>query len=329
MKIAIIGRVLAAALFTAAAHAAPADDFPSRPIRLVVGFSPGGGADVSARIIAAKASEILGAPIVIDNRPGAGANIAAETVAKAKPDGYTLLHTTTAHAIARSLYKKLNYDYLKDFAPIAPLGSAGFVLAVHPSLGVHTVGEFIAYVKKSKTELNYGSSGKGGPSHLATELFMSVTGTKLQHVPYRGVNPALMDLYAGRVQACFMTLPTALPPMRSNQIVGLGLSSAQRSDLAPDLPTIAESGAPGYAAETWYGALAPAGTPDAILDKLHAAFAQALKAPDVKAKLLEQGFDIRNSSRAEFSAYIKSETEKWTRTVKAAGMHRGFGVSEQ
>lgn len=316
-----LATILAAALLTATAQsgAVQADDFPNRPIRLIVGFSPGGGADGSARIIAAKASEILGVSVVIDNRPGAGANIAAEAVAKAAPDGYTLLHTTTAHAIGRALYKKLSYDYLKDFAPIAPLGSTGFVLAVHPSLNVHTTEEFIAYAKKAKTELNYGSSGKGGPSHLATELFMNDTGIKLQHVPYRGINPALVDLMAGRVQVAFVALPAALPLMRDKKIVGLGLSSEHRSNLAPDLPTIAESGVPGYAAETWYGALAPAGTPDAILDKLHAAFARALDDPATKAKLLEQGFDVHPGSRADFTQYVKAETEKWARIVKASG----------
>jgi tripartite-type tricarboxylate transporter receptor subunit TctC len=320
MKFATLGRILAAMLFTAAAHAAPGDDYPSRPIRLVVGFSPGGGADVSARIIAAKASEILGVSIVIENRPGAGANIAAEAVAKSAPDGYTLLHTTTAHAIARTLYKSLNYDYLKDFAPIAPMGSAGFVLAVHPSLNVNTTKELIAYAKKAQPELNYGSSGKGGPSHLATELFMNMTGIKMQHIPYRGVNPALVDLLAGRVQVSFVTLPAALPLMKTKQIIGLGLSSAKRSSLAPDLPTVAESGVPGFASETWYGALAPAGTPEPILNKLHAAFDKALTDPSVQAKLLEQGFDTRSSSRAEFAAYIKAETEKWSKIVKAIGL---------
>ncbi|MDH4378153.1 MAG: tripartite tricarboxylate transporter substrate binding protein [Ramlibacter sp.] len=322
MRLAATWHLLVAALFSAAAHAAPgpADDFPNRPIRLIVGFSPGGGADISARIIATKASEILGAQIIIDNRPGAGANIAAEAVAKSKPDGYTLLHTTTAHAIAPSLYKKLNYDYLKDFAPIAPLGAAGFVLAVHPSLGVNTVGEFVAYAKKAKPSLSYGSSGVGGPSHLATELFTSMTGTDLQHVPYRGINPALVDLLAGRAPVGFMTLPTALPLMRNKQVVALGLSSMQRSSLAPQLPTIAESGVAGYSAETWYGALAPTGTPEAILDKLHAAFAQTMRDPSVQAKLLEQGFDIRTGGRVEFAAYIRAETGKWTRIVKAAGV---------
>src|SRR5262245_61593137 len=299
------------------AYGAKADDYPSKPIRFVVAFTPGGGADISSRIISTRASQLLGNQIVVDNRPGAGANIAAEVVAKARPDGYTLLHTTVAHAIGRSLYKDLRYDYLKDFAPVAPLGSSGFVLAVNKDLPVKSVKELIAYANDSKRELDYGSSGNGGPGHLATELFKSITGVRMQHVPYKGISPAITDLIGGRIQVSFITLPAALSLMRSGEIVGLGLSSAQRSSLVPDLPTIAETGVSGFEAETWYGALAPTGTPEAILDRLHEVFAQTLRQPEVTDKLKEQGFDLQERSRAEFGAYMRSETEKWTKVVEA------------
>jgi tripartite-type tricarboxylate transporter receptor subunit TctC len=315
--VAVMAAVLACAATTA--EPAGAQSFPIKPIRFVVAFTPGGGADVSARIIAQKASEILGQPIVIDNRPGAGGNIAADVVAKAAPDGYTLLQTTVAHAIGHSLYKKLSYDYLNDFVAVAALGSTGFVLAVNKSLPAQSVQAFVAHAKAHTGELDYSSSGIGGPSHLATELFKSMTGIKMQHIPYKGVSPAVTDLMGGRVQATFVVLPTALPLMQSGDIRGLGLSSAKRSELAPDLPTIAEQGLPGFEATTWYGALAPASTPAAVIDKLDAAFTAAFKDAGVRARLKEQGFDLEQSTRREFAAYIKSETEKWTGIVKAVG----------
>lgn len=299
---------------------ANADTFPSKPIRFVVAFSPGGGADINARIIADAASKILGAQIVVDNRPGAGANIAAEIVARTNPDGYTLLHSTVAHAMAKGIYKGLNYDYIKDFTGVAPLGSTGFVLAINKDLKVKSVRDLIEYSKTSKEEIYYGSSGNGGPSHLATELFKNMTGAKMQHVPYKGINPALMDLISGRIQVSFTALPAALPLMRSGTIIGLAISSVQRSSLAPDLPTVAESGVPGFEAETWYGALAPTGTPAPVLDKLHSVFAEALKQPDVVKKMKEQGFDIQERPRTEFDAFLQSETKKWTEIEESIGI---------
>ena len=298
---------------------AGAQSFPDKPIRFVVAFTPGGGADISARIIAQKVSELLEQPMIVDNRPGAGGNIAADVVAKSAPDGYTLLQTTVAHAIGHSLYKKLTYDYLKAFIPVTSLGSTGFVLAVNKATPVHSVAEFIAYARSYPGELDYSSSGIGGPSHLATELFNSMTGIKMQHIPYKGVSPAVTDLMGGRVQVTFVALPTALPLMQAGEIRGLGLSSAARSELAPDLPTIAESGLPGFEATTWYGALAPTGTPPAIIDKLDSAFSRALEDSGVRARLREQGFDLHPRTRQEFAAYIKSETEKWARIVNAIG----------
>lgn len=301
--------------------AAAAQDYPNRPVRLVVAYTPGGGADISARLIAQKAGEILGQQIVIENRPGAGGNLAADFVSKATPDGYTLLHTTVAHAISRSLYGKLNYDYLKDFVPIAELGAAGFVLTVSKTNPANTVAEFIAQAK-SRTgdrKLTYASAGIGGPSHLAGEVFKTMAGVDMLHVPYKGATPMVTDVISGNVDATFITLPPALALIKSGEVKGLGLTSTKRSTLAPGIPTIAEAAVPGYEAITWYGAMAPTGTPTPILDRLNTAFGQAMKDPTVRAKMLEQGFDLRDMTRDEFGAFVRSESEKWTRIVEASG----------
>jgi tripartite-type tricarboxylate transporter receptor subunit TctC len=312
---------MATAMMSLAMLAGPAaaQDFPSKPITLLVAFTPGGGADLMARIVAEKASAIIGQPIVVDNRPGAGGTIAGAMGAEAAPDGYTLLETTVAHAISQSLYSNLKYTYPDDFAPVAGLGSTGFVLAVNPKTPVKTVQEFIDYAKEKKGELDYSSSGNGGPSHLSMELFKSMAGVDLQHIPYKGVSPAVADLVSGEVDATFVALPAALPLMQANTIVGLGLSTAERSALAPDLPTIAESGLPGYESETWYGVLAPAKTPPEVMAKLSDAFMAAMKDPDVRQKLKDNGFDVVERTPQQFGDYMKSETEKWGKIVKETG----------
>ncbi len=312
---------LAAALLSAAVLATPgvAQDFPNKPITFLVPFTPGGGADLMARVVGEKAGELLGQTIVVENRPGAGGTIAAAVAAEAAPDGYTILETTVAHAIGQSLYKDLDYTYPDDFAPVAGLGSTGFVLSVNPKTPVKTVQEFIDYAKQHDGTLNYSSSGNGGPSHLSMELFKSMTGVNLTHIPYKGVSPAVADLVGGQVDATFVALPAALPLMEANKIVGLGLSTAERSDLAPDLPTIAESGVPGYESATWYGVLAPAGTPADVMKKLSDAFMAARQDPDVRAKLRGRGFDIANMTPEQFGAYMKSETDKWGKIVAATG----------
>lgn len=305
---------LALLLCASAVHAA----YPERPLRFVIPFPPGGGADNLARIVGQTAGEKLGQQIVIDNRAGAGGNIAAETVARAAPDGYTLLQANIAHAISASLYVKLNYDLVRDLVPVTQLASIPFVLAVNPALGVNSVNELIALAKAKPGQLNYASSGKGGPSHMAMEMFKSMAHISIRHVPYKGAAPAATDLIAGQVQASFFTVSSALPLISSGRIKALAIGSAQRSPLAPDLPTVAESGLAGYAATTWFGVMVPHGTPQAIVDRLHEVFTQVLKQPDVRERLVNQGFDVIGSSPAEFAAYVQAEMKRWSAVVKAS-----------
>lgn len=295
-----------------------ADAYPTRPIRLVTPEG-GGASDVAARLFGQALSARLGQQIVIDNRAGAAGNIAAEVAARAAPDGYTLLQANVSHAISASLYRKLNYDLLHDFAPVTQLASIAFVLAVNPGLGVSSVKELIARAKAKPGELAYASSGSGGPSHLATELFKSMAGVDLRHIPYKGAVPASADLMAGNVQVMFFTVAAALPLMSNARVRFIAIATQQRSPLAPDLPTVSEAGLPGFEATTWFGVMAPRGTAPAIVAKLHDVFVSGLKAPEIRERILKQGFEIVGSTPAEFGAYVQAEIPKWAKVVKASG----------
>ena len=297
-----------------------AADYPQKPIRFVVPFTPGGGADVLARITGQFASTRLGQQIYIDNRPGAGGNISAEFVAKASADGYTLLEGNLAHAVAMSMYRNVRYDIEKDFVPVMALGSVPFVLAVPPDLPVKTVQDFLALARTKPGALNYASSGIGGPSHLAMELLISLTGVKLTHIPYKGAAPATEDLMTGRVQASFLTTPASVSLMQSGHIRGLALSAAHRLATLPELPTIAESGVPDYDATTWFGVVAPRGTPDEIVQTLNKAFGAAVQDEGVRKRLQTEGFEMMGGTPQDFAGFIHTQTAKWGAIVKQAGL---------
>jgi tripartite-type tricarboxylate transporter receptor subunit TctC len=298
---------------------AAAPRYPERPLRFVVPFPPGGGADNLARIVGQPAGARLGQQIVVDNRTGAGGNISAEVVAKAAPDGYTLLQGNLAHAISQSLQRKPGYDIGNDFTAITLLASVPFLLVANPAVNAGSVKELIALARARPGQLNYASSGYGGPSHMAMELFRTMTGVDLKHVPYKGAGPASVDLIAGQVHVMFPTVSAALPHVRSGRLKGLALTSAERSPAAPELPTVAEAGVPGYEATTWFGVMVPKGTPAAITGQLHGVFTGVLQAPDVRERLASQGFDIVGSSSAEFARYVRSEILKWAKVARASG----------
>ena len=295
-----------------------AQTYPQRPLRFVVPFPPGGGADNLARIVGQPAGERLGQQIVVDNRTGAGGNISAEVVAKAAPDGYTLLQGNLAHAISQSLQRKPGYDIAGDFTAVTLLASIPFLLVANPSVNAGSVKELIALAKARPGQLNYASSGYGGPSHMAMELFRTMTGADLKHVPYKGAGPASVDLIAGQVQVMFPTVSAALPHVRSGRLKGLALTSARRSPLAPEISTVGES-VPGYEATTWFGVMVPRGTPAGIVDRLHGVFTAVLQAPDVRERLTNQGFDIVGNSPAEFARFIRTEIPKWAKVARASG----------
>ncbi|MEO7727758.1 MAG: tripartite tricarboxylate transporter substrate binding protein [Burkholderiales bacterium] len=296
-----------------------AQAYPSKPIRNIVPFPAGGTSDILARALGQKLTEEWGQQVVVDNRAGAGANIGAEVAAKAAPDGYTLFMMSTAHTINPSLYSKLSYDPVKDFAPITMLVATSQVLVVHNSLPVKTVREFIAFAKKHPGELLYSSAGNGGQPHLSAELFRMMTGISYVHVPYKGAPPAMVDLLAGHVALTFATAPSAVPFVKAGQLRALGVSTAKRIAALPEVPTIAEAGVPGYEAAGWNGLVAPAGTPAAIIDKLNGAFVKILRMPAVASYLSGQGADPDPGTPAEFSAYIKAEIVKWAKVVKDSG----------
>jgi len=298
--------------------AARAQNYPERPLRFVIPFTPGGGADNLARIVSIPAAEMLGQQIVIDNRAGAGGNLAAELVAHATPDGYTLLQGNVAHAISRGLFPKLNYDIQQDFMAVTQLASIPFLLAVNPALNASTVKDVIALAKAAPGQLNCASSGSGSPSHLAMEIFKTMTGINVRHIPYKGAAPATTDLIAGQVQMMFFTVSAALPHVRSGRLKAIAIGSTKRSQLAPDIPTVSESGVAGYEATTWFGVNLPRGTSPAIVQKLHRTFTAALRRPEVQDRLVQQGFDIVGSTPAEFEQYIRSEIPKWAKVIKTA-----------
>jgi tripartite-type tricarboxylate transporter receptor subunit TctC len=311
--------------FLAAAHAqgtsqSDAAGYPLRPIRLVVPSSPGGGTDIVGRLLAQKLGEVLGQPLVVDNRPGAGTLIGTEFVAKSAPDGYTLLMGLSTLAIDPSIYAKLPYDALKDFAAISLAASVPNVLSVHPSVPATTVPELIALASARQGRLTCGSAGLGTNPHLAAELFRTMAGVEWVHVPYKGSGPAVIGLLAGQVDLMFATLPSVIQHVRAGKLRALGVSTAARAPALPDVPTIAEAGLPGYEAIQWYGVLAPTGTPRAIIDRLSRDIGRALQAPEMRERLAVEGATPIGSSPDEFAAYLRRETEKWAEVIKTTGL---------
>ena len=296
--------------------------YPTKPVRLVVPFPPGGTTDILARAVAQKLSETWGQQVIVDNRPGAGGNIGSELVAKSAPDGYTLLMGTVGtHAINPSLYAKMPYDHVKDFTPVILVAGVPNVLVVNPSLPVKSVSELIAYGKANPNKLNFASSGNGTSIHLSGELFRTMTGVQMTHVPYKGSSPALTDLIAGQVQLMFDNLPSSLQFIKAGKLRALAVTSAERSAALPDVPTLAESGLPGFEASSWFGVLAPAGTPNDIIVKLNTAIAGWLATADAKEKLSAQGAIAAGGAPDAFVRHIAAESNKWAKVVKASGAH--------
>ena len=298
---------------------ARAADWPTKSVRFVVGFAPGGGTDTTARAIAARLSELLGQQVIVDNRAGATGNIATEIVARANPDGYTLLMgTIAALSVNPSLFDKLPFDPQKDLAPITLAVDSTNVLALHPSVPANSVKELIALAKAKS--LNCGSSGVGATGHLALELFNNMAGTKMVHVPYKGGAPVMIDLLAGNIHLVFATATTAVPHVKAGKLKGIGVTTIKRSSLLPDMPTVSEAGLKGFDANNWYGLLAPAGTPRPLINRLNADVTKVLNMPEVKQFLFNQGLDAHPTTPEEFGAYIRPETKKWAKVVKDAGI---------
>jgi tripartite-type tricarboxylate transporter receptor subunit TctC len=311
---------VAAVLVGFSVSGAFAQSYPTKPIRLVVPSSPGGGTDITGRILAQKLTELLRQQVLVDNRAGAGTRIGNEFVAKSAPDGYTLLMGLSTLAIIPAVYKSVSYDAVKDFAPISQAVSVPNVLVVHPSLPARSVKALIALGKSRPRDLVAGSAGSGTSPHLSLELFMSMAGIEIVHVPYKGSGPGVVALVSGEVSMFFPSVPSATPHIKANRVRPLGVTTATRADVLPDVPSIAEAGLPGYEATQWFGVLAPAGTPQAIVDRLHKEIVAALKSPDVVKQLSTQGAQIVASSPEQFAAYIRAETQKWAAVVKAAGI---------
>jgi tripartite-type tricarboxylate transporter receptor subunit TctC len=307
-------------LLALVAGAAFAQPYPSKPIHFVVPYPAGGPLDAVARLLGQKVSESVKQPVVVENKAGAGGNIGADYVAKAAPDGYTILMGAVAtHAINPTLYASIPYDPVRDFIPVTQVASTPNVLVVNPSIPASSVKEFIAYAKANPGKLNFGSGSTGSAGHLAGELFKSMAGVQMTHIPYKGAAPAMQDLIAGQVQLMFDNLASSLAQVRAGKVKALAVTTAKRSSLAPDLPTIAESGLPGFDINTWFGIFAPANTPREIVDRLHDEFARALAAPDVREKMLNLGAEPVSSTPEQFAAYIRSEAEKYARVIKASG----------
>jgi len=307
-----------ALLLLQAAFPAFADTWPSRPIKLVVPYPPGGSSDVTARVIAENLRAQLGQTVVVDNRPGAGGNIGADAVAKSAPDGYTFLLATSTHVTNMSLYKNLPYDFVHDLTPVAQTAFIPNVLVVGQSVPVANLSEFIAYVKSGKHQVNYGTAGNGSSQHLSAALFNSMIAGDMVHVPYKGGAPATADLLAGQIQCLFGPLVEVLPHIRGGKVKALGITTKKRSPLLPELPTIGEL-LPGYEVALWNGVLAPAKTPADIVNKLNEAIVKVLNQPDVKARLAEQGSEPVGSSPAEFKQFIAGEVGKWKELVRISG----------
>jgi tripartite-type tricarboxylate transporter receptor subunit TctC len=303
----------------AAAWAQDPARYPSRPVRIIVPFTPGAGTDIVGRAVAQSLTEAWGHSMVVDNRPGAGGTIAGELVAKANPDGYTLmLGNVSTLAIARSLYPRLPYDPLRDFAPITLITTSENVVVVHPSVQISSVKDLIAYARANPRKLNYGSSGSGTTSHLGGAMFASMAGVEMTHVPYKGSGPMLTDLLAGQLQLAFSSVPTALPHIKAGRLRPLAVTRLKHSATLPDLPTVHET-IPGFDISLWQGIVAPSGTPRVLVAKLNQEIVRRLRAPELKGRLSTLGLDVVGNTPGEFAAYMKAEADKWAGIVKSSG----------
>jgi len=316
-KLARLFWVLGVAMFASAAWAQP---YPSKPIRFVVPYPPGGPLDTVARLLGQKVAESVKQPVIVDNKPGAGGNIGADAVAKSPADGYTILMGAVAtHAINPTLYASIPYDPVKDFQPVTQLASTPNVLIVNNSVPASNVREFIAYAKANPGKLNFGSGSTGSAGHLAGELFKAMAGVEMTHVPYKGAAPAMQDLVGGQVQLMFDNFASANTQVKAGKVKALAVTTARRSTLAPELPTIGEAGLAGFDINTWFGIFVPAGTPRDVVERLHAEFTRALALPDIRERLVNLGAEPVGNRPEEFAAYIKSEGEKYARVIKASG----------
>ena len=307
-------------LCATSAQAAVGDDYPSRPVRLLVPNPPGGGSDAVARILAQKLGERLNQQFVVDNRAGGGGIIANETVARANPDGYTLLLAFIGPVAISPALTKVPYDSVKDFAPVALAAAGQYMLVLHPSVPAKSLKDFVAYAKANPGKINYASAGNGSPLHLAAELFKARAGVNMVHVPYKGGGPATAAILAGEVQAVFGSLTSVVPQIKAGKLTAIGVTGAKRSTLAPEYATIAELGYPGFEMTSWYGVLLPAKSPPAVTAKLNAGINESLQAKDVIDSLKRQGLDATGGTPEVFAAHIKSELAKWAKVVKDAGI---------
>ena len=313
-------RALLATLSVAfALHAYGQDAWPTRPVRMILPFPPGGGTDILGRLIAERLSAGIGQPVVTENRGGAGGNVGAEVAARSAPDGYTIVLVAPSLAISPTLYSKINYDPVKDFAPISLVATVPNVMVTQPSLPGQ-LQEFIAFVKAKPGALNFGSGGAGTSNHLAGELFNIVTGARLVHVPYKGVNLAMQDVLAGNVHLVFIGIPAAAPHIKAAKLRALAVVAPQRSSALPDVPTVAEAGLKDFEVTTWYGILAPTGTPQPVVKRLNAELVKIMHAPEMKEKLTATGTEPLTSTPEEFAAYIKREIAKWGDVIRKAGV---------
>ena len=314
-----LGAIALAVAASAGIPAFAADAWPSKPITLVVPFASGGTTDIIGRAVGQRLGEALGQPVVVDNRPGAGGTIGGALVARANPDGYTFLLATVAHTMAPGIYKTLPYDFQKDLEPIGMVALTPNVLIVNPSIPARNVQELVAYIKANPGKVNYGSAGIGSTEHLSGELFRALTGTDISHVPYKGGAPMMTDLMAGQIQMAIETSPSANPHIKSGQVKALAVTSVKRSAAYPGVPTVAESGVPGYEVTTWYALMAPHNTPEPIRHRVSAELAKVLKQPDVQKRFDEQGVTAGDMTPPQLAGFIKTETAKWTKVAKDSG----------
>jgi tripartite-type tricarboxylate transporter receptor subunit TctC len=305
-----------------AALAQSTGDYPNRAVRIVVPSSPGGGTDILARLLAKKLADSMGQPFVVENRAGAGQALGVDVVSHAPADGYTLLMAASAIVLNQVLSKKVPYDTVRDFTPVSLVSTVSNVLVVNPSLPVKTEKELIEYAKANPGKLNYSSAGTGTSPHLSMELFRSMAGITMTHIPYKGTGPATVDVVAGQVQLSMPNILTAMPHIKGGTLRALGVTGPRRAAALPDVPTVAEAGLPGYESIQWYGLLAPAGTPAALVNKLRAEVVKAIQSPEVQAAMANEGADPVGNKPEEFAAFIKTEIDKWTKVVKTAGIQQ-------